>query len=99
MLGGLFFIVVVGVWGINQHLGSIEHNTRRSAEALSAIVDKFVDTRDHDQIMQVVDDVSCFLSDVKGGQYPNMRRDTWYPKKADFARWEHTQIMSGADQS
>ena len=40
---------------------------------------------------RLMSEMSSFHDDIRKGRYPYLRRDDWYPRKADLARWEETE--------
>lgn len=99
LLAAIALILVVGFWVVGSFLQAQHINQTRHNAAVIAAVQNAVGESERGEFVYAMRDIKRFLDMVEAGRYPNMRHDGWYPKAADLARWEHTEIISSADKA
>lgn len=97
LLGAIAVILVAAFFIIQDNIVTLAKNQQLvTLELLKYLKQVYGEAYDG-EITHAHRDLARFLKMVENGEIPNLRNDSWYPKRADFARWEHAAIMTDVD--
>jgi hypothetical protein len=92
LLSAILFVLTIGLGLAVTILYEIRINQGRGEAAiLNYLKSVFGEPFDGDAA-RLMSELSSFHDDIRKGRYPYLRRDDWYPRKADLARWEEVEM-------
>ncbi|MHA6316517.1 hypothetical protein ACXYN8_02510 [Altererythrobacter sp. CAU 1778] len=91
LLAAILIVLLVGLGFTVAILYDIRANQNREAALVQYLHSVFGEPIEGDAA-RLMSDLREFHRDIRQGFYPNLRRDDWYPKKADIARWEAREM-------